>query len=129
MRTKYGFAESRISATSKTRRPFKFGSICARCICSDNTLESHAERVYGAAIDDSVNGAKTILRRVKAGDIGPAFTRQELQQKKWSGLTDVQAVVEATERLEAHNYLRIKKVETGGRPSYACTLNPKALGK
>jgi 2C-methyl-D-erythritol 2,4-cyclodiphosphate synthase len=66
---------------------------------------------------------------VKAGDIGSIFTRQELQQKKWSGLTDVQAVVEATERLEAHNYLRIRKVETGGRPSYVCTLNPKALGK
>jgi putative DNA primase/helicase len=92
-------------------------------------LESHAERVYGAAIDDSINGAKTILRRAKSGDIGSTFTRQELQQKKWSGLTDVQAVVEATERLEAHNYLRIKKVETGGRPSYVCTLNPKVFSK
>ncbi len=90
-------------------------------------LESHAERVYGAAIGDSINGAKTILRRVKAGDLGPIFTRQELHQKKWSGLTELQAVVEATERLEAHHYLHIKKVETGGRPSYVCTLSPKAF--
>ncbi len=92
-------------------------------------LESHALRVYGAAIDDSVNGAKTILRRVKAGDIGLSFTRQDLHQKKWSGLTELQSVIEATERLEAHNFLRIKKVETGGRPSIVCTVNPKVHDK
>ncbi len=92
-------------------------------------LESHALRVYGAAIDDSVNGAKTILRRVKAGDLGMTFTRQELHQKKWSGLTELQPVIDAVERLEAHNFLRIKKVETGGRPSIVCTMSPKVQGK
>lgn len=92
-------------------------------------LESHALRVYGAAIDDSVNGAKTILRRVKAGDLGATFTRQELHQKKWSGLTELQPVIDAIERLEAHNFLRIKKLETGGRPSIVCTMNPKVQPK
>jgi hypothetical protein len=92
-------------------------------------LESHALRVYGAAIDDSVNGAKTILRRIKAGDVGATFTRQEVHQKKWSGLTELQSVIDALERLEAHHFVRIKKVETGGRPSIVCTLNPKAMSK
>lgn len=92
-------------------------------------LESHALRVYGAAIDNSVNGAKTILRRVKAGDLGMTFTRQELHQKKWSGLTDLQPVIDSVERLEEHNYLRIKKIETGGRPSIVCTISPKVQGK
>jgi len=103
-------------------------SLEAACAWSE-FLESHAERVYGAAIDESIHGAKTILRRAKSGDLGMTFTRQELHQKKWSGLTDVPAVVEATERLESHNYLRITKVETGGRPSYVCTLSPKAFSK
>jgi hypothetical protein len=92
-------------------------------------LESHALRVYGAAIDDSVNGAKTILRRAKKGEIGPTFTRQELHQKKWSGLTDLQAVTDALERLESHHCLVMKKVETGGRPSIVCTINPKVLDR
>ena len=92
-------------------------------------LESHAARVYGAAIDDSVNGAKTILRKVKAGDLGMTFTRQELYHKKWSGLTDLQAVIDALERLESHDFLRIKKVDTGGRPSMVCTLSPKAIAR
>lgn len=92
-------------------------------------LETHALRVYGAAIDGSINGAKTILRRIKAGDLGATFTRQELHQKKWSGLSDLEAVTDALERLESHNYLRMRKVETGGRPSLVCTINPKVLGK
>lgn len=37
-------------------------------------------------------------------------------------------MLEETERLESHHYLRIKKVETKGRPSIVCTVNPKVLG-
>ena len=66
---------------------------------------------------------------MKAGDLGMTFTRQELYQKKWSGLTELQPVIDAVERLESHNFLRIKKVETGGRPSLVCTVNPKIQGK
>lgn len=103
-------------------------SLVSACAWSEY-LESHALRVYGAAMDDSVNGAKTILRHIKAGDLGTTFTKQELHQKKWSGLTQLQSVSEALERLEAHNFVRIRKVETGGRPSMVCTMSPKALTK
>lgn len=92
-------------------------------------LESHAQRMYGAALDDSVNGARTILRRVRAGDLPSTFTRRDLHKKKWSGLTEIQAVIDATECLEDHHYLRIKEVETGGRPSATCIINPKVLGR
>ena len=108
--------------------PVRLDSLEAACAWGE-FLESHALRVYGAAIDDSVNGAKTILRKVKAGDLATTFTRQELYHKKWSGLTELQPVIDALERLESHNFLRIKKLETGGRPSIVCTISPKAFSK
>ena len=108
--------------------PITLDSLEAACAWGE-LLESHAARVYGAAIDDSVNGARTILRKAKAGDLGTTFTRQELHQKKWSGLTEIQPVIDAIERLEAHNFLRIKKADTGGRPSIICTLSPKAIAR
>lgn len=108
--------------------PVALDSLEAACAWGE-FLESHAARVYGAAIDDSVNGARTILRKAKAGDLGMTFTRQELHQKKWSGLTEMQPVMDALERLDAHNFLRMKKADTGGRPSFICTLSPKALAR
>ncbi len=108
--------------------PVRLDSLEAACAWGE-FLESHALRVYGAAIDDSINGAKTVLRRAKKGEIGSTFTRQELHQKKWSGLTDLQAVTDALERLESHHCLVMKKVETGGRPSIVCTINPKVLDR
>lgn len=111
----------------------RFGSVTADSLLAacawGEFLESHAHRVYGAAMDNSVEGAKSILRHIKKGDLGAIFTRQELHQKKWSGLTELQQVIDATERLEAHRYLRITKAETGGRPSIVCTVNPKVIGQ
>jgi len=101
-------------------------SLWAACAWSEY-LESHALRIYGAAIDDSATGAKTILQRIKKGDLHSPFRLRDLHQKGWAGLSEVEAVKSACERLENHNYVRLKEVETGGRPSLVATINPKVL--
>ena len=94
-------------------------------------LETHAQRLYGAALDKTTSNAGTILKRIKKGDLSATFTRRELQQKGWTGLTDPTAVDMALERLEAHNFIRIEKHHgsKGGRPSIVCTVNPMVLGQ
>jgi hypothetical protein len=99
-------------------------SLLAACAWSEY-LEAHAARVYGAAIDDSANGAKTILQRIKKGDLESPFTVRDVHKKGWAGLSDREAVAAACDRLEAHNYLRLKEVDTGGRPSLVATVNPR----
>lgn len=106
--------------------PVSHASLLAGCAWGEY-LESHALRVYGAAIDDSATGAKTILQRIRKGDLQSPFKVRDVHQKGWAGLSDVEAVKRACERLEAHNYIRLKDVETGGRPSLMATVNPAVL--
>ncbi|MBK8860346.1 MAG: DUF3987 domain-containing protein [Sphingomonadales bacterium] len=92
-------------------------------------LESHALRVYGAAADISGDGARTIIRNIKKGELSSPFTIRELKRKGWSGLTDEAHVMRALELLEEHHFLRVKPVETGGRRSPQVIINPKVLGQ
>jgi len=88
-------------------------------------LESHAHRIYGAAIDNSAEGASLILKRIKSGKLASPFTVRDLHNKGWAGLTDRTVVQRAVERLEDHHYLRLEESMTGGRPSLVAVVSPK----
>lgn len=111
-----------------SRGPISAPSLVAACGWAEY-LETHAQRLYGAAIDRTVTNATTILRRIKKGDLDPAFSLRDLHQKGWTGLTEASAVRAAAERLEAHHFLRIEHRQNprGGRPTEVCTVNPKIL--
>ena len=85
-------------------------------------LETHANRIYGAAVNPAVHGAATILKR---RDKLPAQVRaRDIRDKGWSGLSDTGSIKAAFRELEESGYIRRLKKETGGRPSEVYEWNP-----
>lgn len=95
-------------------------------------LESHAHRVYGAALDRSVSGAREILRHMRKGDLGATFVARDVQIKGWSSLTDKRDISDALDLLEEYGWVRAMDVPPGpkgGRPTTAYITNPRGLSR
>jgi len=90
-------------------------------------LESHARRLYGSLSVDSAQGAREVLRKLRAGDLPDRFTARDLERKGWGGLTDKSRVKAALDMLIERGWLRSGGMETGGRPSVVYTAHPAAL--
>jgi len=93
-------------------------------------LETHATRLYAAAITPEIAGAKALLRRIKAGAMGTAFTVREVYRNKWQHLATPEAARRACEVLSDFNWIRPEERdfrEFGGRPSESFQVNPLAL--
>jgi hypothetical protein len=86
----------------------------ARALEWADLLRSHAERLYSAAINRGIDGAKLIVKRRDKlpNPIKPRF----IQQKGWQGLDTAEAVREALTVLVDHGYLTEIETPTSGRP-------------
>lgn len=93
-------------------------------------LESHAHRIYGASLNCAVDGGKTILRHIRAGDLQSGFFARDIQRRAWANLgDDKDRVKDALDLLEDHGWLRTLKPEigpSGGNPGVRYIINPKA---
>ncbi|MFV3327120.1 YfjI family protein [Pseudomonas sp. NY15372] len=80
-------------------------------------LTSHALRLYGAAINAPLLGARLILERIQK--LPEPFTAREVRQKDWMGLGSQDAVSKALAVLAEHDLIIGYEVagEKGGRPS------------
>lgn len=80
-------------------------------------LMSHALRLYGAAINAPLLGARLILERQQK--LPEPFTAREVRQKDWMGLGSQDAVNNALAVLAEHDLIIGYEVagEKGGRPS------------
>lgn len=80
-------------------------------------LMSHALRLYGAAINAPLLGARLILERKQK--LPEPFTAREVRQKDWMGLGSQDAVNKALAILAEHDLIIGYEVagEKGGRPS------------
>ncbi len=80
-------------------------------------LMSHAQRLYGAAINAPLLGAQLILERQQK--LPEPFTAREVRQKDWTGLGSQDAVNNALAILVEHDFIVGYEVagEKGGRPS------------
>lgn len=91
-------------------------------------LESHAQRIYGAAFDQSAISAKTLCQRIKTGKLQDGFKPSDVQRKGWAGLGDKNSVRLALDILEDHGWVRAIVTQPGsegGRPSETIRINPK----
>ena len=88
-----------------------------RAISWAKYLMSHAQRLYGAAINAPLIAARLILERQQK--LPEAFTAREVRQKDWTGLGSQDAVNNALAILVEHDFIVGYKVagEKGGRPS------------
>lgn len=80
-------------------------------------LMSHAQRLYGAAINAPLLGARLLLERRQK--LPEPFTAREVRQKDWTGLGSQEAVNNALAILVEHDFIVGYEVagEKGGRPS------------
>ena len=93
----------------------------------DYYLRHHAERIYFAGLNTDAQAAQTILTKVRSGKLDQHFTRRDVNQKNWGGLTDLKQVESALELLTEYDWLRCEVLATGGRPSTRYSISPKAL--
>ena len=91
-------------------------------------LESHAHRIFGAAVAPEVVAARAILNRIKRRDLPPSgFSSRDVWRPGWSGLRDRALVAVALDLLVELGWLaETLNSQTGGRPSTAYTLSPQA---
>jgi putative DNA primase/helicase len=95
-------------------------------------LETHAHRAYAAALDTSTDGAREILRHLRAGDLQAPFSARDVLRRGWSSLADKERVSEAVETLEEHGWIRAEAVPAtakGGRPTTVYTVYPKVTAR
>ncbi|MDT7535380.1 YfjI family protein [Sphingobium sp. SA2] len=105
------------------------GASVLRAIAWAEYLESHASRIYGAALNAASDNARRIMREVNRGALPLALTARDIMRRNWAGLSDKASVMAALEMLEDHHQVRRDDLPAGpkgGRPSVQWVVNPKA---
>ncbi|MGC3873802.1 YfjI family protein [Halomonas sp. GXIMD04776] len=77
-------------------------------------LTQHTERLYSAASNRDVEGARLILKR--RAKLPQPFKARQVQQRGWAGLDTSEAVQSALDLLDEHGYLTAMETPTAGRP-------------
>jgi hypothetical protein len=78
-------------------------------------LETHARRIYLMGTDYRVAAAKSLARKIEAGEILDGFTARDVYRSGWTNLVDSDLVKEACDELEDAHWLRRMENTTGGR--------------
>ena len=90
-------------------------------------LETHARRAYGAGPEVATASAKAIVARIRKGDLKDGFTARDIYRNHWADLSDRNRTQAGLDLLEDFDWLRGKRLETGGRASVAYRVNPRGL--
>jgi len=82
--------------------------------------------VYSPVITSDIPGAKALLKKLLAGELGERFTLRDVYRPQWSGLANHDQAKSAAEVLLEFDYLRAEDERTGGRLRTWYRLNPRA---
>ena len=88
-------------------------------------LESHARRVYAAAISPSRQAAKALANRLLARDLSDGFGLRDVYRNEWSKLAARDEVQLAVDLLESLDWLRVQEELTPGRTRTKSLINPR----
>jgi putative DNA primase/helicase len=91
-------------------------------------LQSHARRIYSAALQPDAAAARELAKHLERGDLGDRFTLRDVYRKGWTGLDDKEDTEAAVEILCEFGWLRPARsaAATAGRPgSPEFEVNPK----
>ena len=91
-------------------------------------LETHAARVYAATLQPDITAAHALAAKIKAGVLSNPFKPKDIYRNHWRGLDKTQTT-KAIAALEDYGWLRVERVNTGGRPSELCHINPALTGE
>jgi len=98
-----------------------------RAVAWAKYLETHARRAYGSVTAVSAATAKAIIVKIRSGDLKSEFRSHEVWRPGWSKLDSSEAVRTALDMLVDYDWLRVRKLETAGRPAFIYAVNPKIL--
>jgi putative DNA primase/helicase len=96
-----------------------------RALAWADYLESHARRIYAPVVQPANQAAHALASKLRDGSLPEKFTAREVHQKKWSGLTNREAVQDALDTLEDLGWLVSQEEQTGGRPRTRYLINPR----
>lgn len=88
-------------------------------------LKSHAKRVYGS----KYHLATLLLNKIILGKLSNPFVIRDVKRAQWQELTDDHSVDTAISVLLDHEYVRVTRTPTGGKPRVEYHVNPKFLKK
>lgn len=88
-------------------------------------LESHARRMYGAAVKPDVSAAKALAQKIIAGELGEQFALRDVYRQGWSGLSTSEDAQQAADVLIDFEWLRTIEQPTSGRARTMHIINPK----
>ena len=110
----------------------------ARALAWSEYLESHANRIYAAAMMPETAGAESLLAKIKSGKLMDSdgvlmqtFAARDVAQKHWAGLGTPDEVNKAAALLADYGWLRkevIHSTAKGGRPSARYEIHPALIG-
>jgi len=114
-----------VSGVSEGGSVSKVSALRAAGWCS--YLESHAIRVYSPLLDTPERQAEKLLHRLLVGDVRHGAKVRDIYRKQWSGLTTPEGVSAALETLVQLGWVRITKVNRGGkgRPAEVIHTHPE----
>lgn len=93
-------------------------------------LETHAFRAYASVTSAEAAGARTIIVKLRAGELASPFTAREIYQADWTGLANKDEVAASLDLLVDYDWLAEETQPigpTGGRPKRLYTANPRGL--
>jgi putative DNA primase/helicase len=93
-----------------------------RAVAWGEYLEAHARRIYSIGIGDSLS-THALGKRILKGNVQSSFKPKTVYDKHWRNL-DREGTLRAIESLESLGWLRVINMQTGGRPSTICEVNP-----
>lgn len=96
-----------------------------RAIAWGKYLESHARRVYAAAVAPHTVEAEALAQKLLSGVLPDGFSLHDIYHKGWVGLNTREAALRSTEVLIDLDWITEVKEETGGRPRVYYLINPK----
>ena len=91
-------------------------------------LESHARRVYAAAVSAHIVAARSLAQHIQAGDLPNPFALRDAYRRQWSGLTGPDETSAAATMLVDIDWLRPETTPTQGRHKVVYLINPASGG-
>jgi Protein of unknown function (DUF3987)/DnaB-like helicase N terminal domain len=78
-------------------------------------LEAHARRLYSSVLRADVIGARTLLEKLRAGEVAPLpFTARDVYKREWAGLSGKPEAEAAIAMLADHRFVRAVDDGSGG---------------
>jgi hypothetical protein len=109
------------------------GAVTADCVeraaawC--DYLETHARRIYGSGINPAYQAARSLARRIQAGELRDHTDTREIYRKQWSTLKTKEEVEIACHLLVEVGWLREGTISESRKTKNCYFINPKIKQK